>query len=80
MRNERNIKNNLAYYLVNLTHAACALSVIWGNRETENHIDDKTQAAISFISQEIYDRHMALGAFLEDENLTEFMSDRDIYA
>ncbi|HCL5348568.1 TPA: hypothetical protein N3A45_003368 [Salmonella enterica subsp. salamae serovar [1],40:z35:e,n,x,z15] len=80
MREEKNIKNNLAYYLVNLTHASFALSVIWEGREPENYIDNKTQAAISFILREIYDRYMALDAFLENENLTEFMSDRDIYA
>lgn len=79
MRNERNIKNNLAYYLISLSNAACALSVIWDNREDGKTIDDKTQCAINFISREIYDRHMALDDFLENERFTEFMSDRDIY-
>ncbi|ELH5514485.1 hypothetical protein Q9W35_001734 [Salmonella enterica] len=78
MHNERNIKNNLAYYLVDLAEAVSALSVIWESRGIDNHIDDKKISAINFISREIYDRHMALDAFLEDEDLTEFKSDKDI--
>lgn len=79
MCNERNIKNNLAYYLVDLADAASALSVVWESREIDDHIDDKTISAINFISREIYDRHMALDVFLEDEELTEFMSNKDIF-
>ncbi|ECG2981507.1 hypothetical protein EWG90_06005 [Salmonella enterica subsp. enterica serovar Derby] len=79
MREGKNIKNNLAYYLVDLTNLACALSVIWEMRENESHIDSKTQAAINFISRELYERNESLMNFLEDEDLTEFVSDRDIY-
>ncbi|HDC1926826.1 TPA: hypothetical protein O7W39_004434 [Salmonella enterica] len=78
MHNERNIKNNLIYYLVDLAEAVSALSVVWESRGIDNHIDDKTISAINFISREIYDRNMALGVFLEDEDLTEFKSDKDI--
>ncbi|EAX6517570.1 hypothetical protein A2H38_20855 [Salmonella enterica] len=78
MHNERNIKNNLAYYLVDLAEAVSALSVVWGSRGIDNRIDDKIISAINFISREIYDRHMALDVFLEDEDLTEFKSDKDI--
>ncbi|EHA2159779.1 hypothetical protein JKH83_004813 [Salmonella enterica] len=78
MCNERNIKNNLAYYLVDLADAVSALSVVWESRGIDNHIDHKTMAAINFISREIYERHVALGVFLEDEELTEFKSDKDI--
>ncbi|EAW2930782.1 hypothetical protein LLW64_000165 [Salmonella enterica] len=78
MHNERNIKNNLAYYLVDLAEAVSALSVVWESRGIDNHIDDKTISAINFISREIYDRNMALDVFLEDEDLTEFKSDKDI--
>ncbi|EBA8669364.1 hypothetical protein CCO21_00180 [Salmonella enterica] len=72
MRNERNIKNNLTYYMV-------GLSVIWEARGIDNHIDDKTIAAMNFISREIHDQHVALNVFLEDEELTEFMSNKDIF-
>ncbi|ECE7748605.1 hypothetical protein EUW85_04600 [Salmonella enterica subsp. enterica serovar Ngili] len=79
MREEKNIKNNLAYYLVDLTNLASALSVIWEHRGNERYVDDKTLGAINFISREIYERNESLMSFLENENLTEFMSDRDIY-
>ncbi|EEB7340666.1 hypothetical protein VQ335_000083 [Salmonella enterica] len=79
MRNERNIKNNLSYYLVDLTNAVCALSVVWESRGIDNHIDDKKISAMNFISREIHDRHVALDAFLENENLQEFMSDKNLY-
>ncbi|EBR5511536.1 hypothetical protein B8133_24465 [Salmonella enterica] len=79
MRNERNIKNNLTYYMAGLSEAVCALSVIWEARGIDNHIDDKTITAMNFISREIHDRHVALDVFLEDEELTEFMSNKDIF-
>lgn len=79
MCNERNIKNNLAYYMVGLSEAVCALSVIWESRGIDNHIDDNTIRAINFISREIHDRHVALDVFLEDEELAEFMSKKDIF-
>ncbi|EKC3536849.1 hypothetical protein OD632_000789 [Salmonella enterica] len=79
MRNERNIKNNLTYYMAGLSDAVCALSVIWESRGINNHIDDKTISAMNFISREIHDRHVALDVFLEDEELTEFMSNKDIF-
>ncbi|EEN5588737.1 hypothetical protein FWP04_14225 [Salmonella enterica subsp. enterica serovar Mountpleasant] len=80
MCKKKNIKNNLGAYLLGVSEASCALSVIWENIPCDSYIDDKTRAAMNFISREIHDRHMALDAFLENEHLNEFMSDKDVYA
>ncbi|HCP5916371.1 TPA: hypothetical protein OEJ39_002013 [Escherichia coli] len=81
MRKNRNIKNNLMIYMNNSTNAAIALSVVV---EAMQNTDNKKKhedcvAALNFLSDEMYARCMAVDDFLEDEDLDEMMSNKDIY-
>lgn len=81
MRNERNIKNNLTYYMVNTGNAASALLVVmWAMQEAPNKkVYEKCIEALNFLSDELYARCMAAGDLLEDGELDRFMSNKDIY-
>ncbi|ECC3466255.1 hypothetical protein AA471_27115 [Salmonella enterica subsp. enterica] len=81
MHNERNIKNNLTYYLNKSSSAASALLVVVGAiREAPNKKEyEKCIEALNFLSDEIYTRCMAVDDLLEDGELDHFMSDKDIY-
>lgn len=81
MHNERNIKNNLTYYLNKSSSAASALLVVVGAmREAPNKKEyEKCIEALNFLSDEIYTRCIALDDLLEDGELDRFMSDKNIY-
>ncbi|EAM8426437.1 hypothetical protein ZN11_20855 [Salmonella enterica] len=81
MCNERNIKNNLTYYMVSTGNAASALSVVVDTmKQADNKkMYEKCIEALNFLSDEIYVRCMALDDLLEDGELDRFVSDKDIY-
>ncbi len=81
MRNERNIKNNLTYYMVSTGNAASALSIVmWAMQEAPNKkVYEKCIEALNFLSDELYTRCMAVGDLLEDGELDRFMSNKDIF-
>lgn len=81
MCNERNIKNNLTYYMNKSSSAASALLVVVGAmREAPNKKEyEKSIEALNFLSDELYARCMELNDLLEDGELDRFMSDKDIY-
>ncbi|ENO2984374.1 hypothetical protein ACBC78_000099 [Salmonella enterica] len=81
MHNEKNIKNNLTYYMVSTGNAASALSVVmWAMREAPNKkVYEKCIEALNFLSDELYARCMAVDDLLEDGELDRFMSNKDIY-
>ncbi|EQA4952414.1 hypothetical protein [Salmonella enterica] len=81
MHNERNIKNNLTYYMVSTGNAASALLiVIAAMREAPNKkVYEKCIEALNFLSNELYARCMAVDDLLEDGELDRFMSNKDIY-
>ncbi|EBR6787046.1 hypothetical protein ABL142_001813 [Salmonella enterica] len=81
MHNERNIKNNLTYYMVSTGNAASALLiVIEAMREAPNKkVYEKCIEALNFLSNELYARCMAVDDLLEDGELDRFMSNKDIY-
>ncbi|EDX0048014.1 hypothetical protein IC374_001835 [Salmonella enterica] len=81
MHNERNIKNNLTYYMNKSSSAASALLVVVeAMREAPNKkVYEKCIEALNFLSDELYTRCMALDDLLEDGELDRFVSDKDIY-
>ncbi|EMP3059614.1 hypothetical protein WDX09_005104 [Salmonella enterica] len=81
MHNERNIKNNLTYYMVSTGNAASALLIVMGAmQEAPNKkVYEKCIEALNFLSDELYARCMAVGDLLEDGELDRFMSNKDIY-
>ncbi|EEO7836671.1 hypothetical protein NAK90_000175 [Salmonella enterica] len=81
MCNEKNIKNNLTYYMVSTGNAASALSIVmWAMQEAPNKkVYEKCIEALNFLSDELYARCMAVGDLLEDGELDRFMSNKDIY-
>ncbi|EAA7986689.1 hypothetical protein BRR54_09855 [Salmonella enterica] len=81
MRNERNIRNNLTYYMNKSSGVASALLVVV---ETMQQADNKKVyesciEALNFLSDELYARCMAVDDLLEDGELDCFLSDKDIY-
>ncbi|EAO8774034.1 hypothetical protein CDJ04_06420 [Salmonella enterica] len=82
MREEKNIKNNLTYYMVSSSNAACALSVVVETMQqaASKELYEKCISALNFLSDEIYTRSMAVDDFLEDGELSNFISKKDIYA
>lgn len=82
MREEKNIKNNLTYYMVCSSSAASALSVVVEVMQQANSKDlyEKCIGALNFLTDEIYTRSMAIDDFLEDGELSNFISKKDIYA
>ncbi|EOV0287729.1 hypothetical protein ACOIPX_001084 [Salmonella enterica] len=82
MRKEKNIKNNLAYYMPCSSNAACALSVVVEVMQyaTDKEIYEKCVGALNFLANEIYTRSMALDDLLEDGELDEVILKKDIYA
>lgn len=81
MRNERNIKNNLTYYMSKSSGAASALLVVVETMQqaANKKVYESCIEALNFLSDEIYTRCMALDDLLEDGELDRFMSDKDIY-
>ncbi len=82
MRKEKDIKNNLTYYMVCSSNAASALSVVVEvmQQTTNKDIHEKCISALNFLADEIYMRSMALDDFLEDGELSNFIFSKDIYA
>ncbi|EAP9510053.1 hypothetical protein L1O59_004890 [Salmonella enterica] len=82
MREEKNIKNNLNYYMVSSSDAASALSVVVEvmQQATNKELYEKCISALNFLADEIYTRSMAVDDFLEDGELSNFISKKDIYA
>ncbi len=82
MREEKNIKNNLTYYMVSTSNAACALSAVVEvmQQATSKELYKKCISALNFLADEIYIRSMAVDDFLEDGELSNFISKKDIYA
>ncbi|EHQ9352625.1 hypothetical protein KTK71_001409 [Salmonella enterica] len=82
MREEKNIKNNLNYYMVSSSDAASALSVVVEvmQQATNKELYEKCISALNFLDDEIYTRSMAVDDFLEDGELSNFISKKDIYA
>ncbi|HAF2131415.1 TPA: hypothetical protein G9F27_005799 [Salmonella enterica] len=82
MCEEKNIKNNLTYYMVSSSNAASALSVVVDvmQQATSKELYEKCIAALNFLVDEIYTRSMAVDDFLEDGELSNFISKKDIYA
>ncbi|EBT7963835.1 hypothetical protein I9G50_002823 [Salmonella enterica] len=81
MRNERNIKNNLTYYMFSTSGAASALSIVMLEMQEapDKEVYEKCIEALNFLSNELYARCMAVGDLLEDGELDRFMSNKDIY-
>ncbi|ELB7114952.1 hypothetical protein RH595_002009 [Salmonella enterica] len=81
MRNERNIKNNLTYYMVSTGNAASALSIVMQaiQEAPDKKVYETCIEALNFLSDELYARCMAVGDLLEDGELDRFMSNKDIY-
>ncbi|MGU6721386.1 hypothetical protein ACV2ER_05275 [Salmonella enterica subsp. enterica serovar Pomona] len=81
MRNERNIKNNLTYYMFSMSGAASALSIVmWGmQEEPDKKVYEKCIEALNFLSDELYARCMAVGDLMGYGELDSFMSNNDIY-
>ncbi|ECC6921994.1 hypothetical protein DAE56_24915 [Salmonella enterica] len=82
MREEKNIKNDLTYYMISSSNAACALSVVVEvmQQATNKAMYEKCVGALNFLADEIYMRSMAVDDFLEDDELSNFISKKDIYA
>lgn len=82
MREEKDIKNNLTYYMVCSSNAASALSVVVEvmQQATNKEIYEKCVSALNFLADEIYTRSMALDDLLEDGELSNFIFSKDIYA
>ncbi|ECE0791360.1 hypothetical protein GK48_14565 [Salmonella enterica subsp. diarizonae] len=82
MREEKNIKNDLAYYMSCSSNAACALSVVVEvmQQKTNKEIYEKCVGALNFLADEIYMRSMVVDDLLEDGELDEVILKKDIYA
>ncbi|HCL5307945.1 TPA: hypothetical protein N2G38_000134 [Salmonella enterica] len=82
MREEKNIKNDLTYYMIGSSNAACALSVVVEvmQQATNKAMYEKCVSALNFLADEIYMRSMAVDDFLEDGELSNFISEKDVYA
>ncbi|EOV0286484.1 hypothetical protein ACOIP5_005537 [Salmonella enterica] len=82
MREEKNIKNDLVYYMIGSSNAACALSVVVEvmQQATNKAMHEKCVGALNFLADEIYMRSMAVDDLLEDGELDEVILKKDIYA
>lgn len=82
MREEKNIKNNLNRYMIDSSNAASALSVVVETMQqaANKELYEKCISALNFLADEIYTRSMAIDDFMEDEELSNFISKKDIYA
>ncbi|MGG6062043.1 hypothetical protein ACQSEM_08125 [Salmonella enterica] len=82
MREEKNIKNNLTYYMVCSSNAACALSVVVEamQQATNKAMYEKCVSALNFLADEVYMRSMAIDDLLENGELSNFIFSKDIYA
>lgn len=82
MREEKKHQNNLTYYMVSTSNAACALSVVVKTMQqaVNKELYEKCISALNFLADEIYTRSMAVDDFMEDGELSNFISKKDIYA
>ncbi|ECC6921645.1 hypothetical protein DAE56_23085 [Salmonella enterica] len=82
MREEKNIKNDLTYYMIGSSNAACALSVVVEvmQQATNKAMYGKCVGALNFLADEIYTRSMAVDDLLENGELDEVILKKDIYA
>lgn len=78
MRSDDITVNNIEVYLLYLSGAACALSMIWNGCNTE--LSEKKKKAIDFLIHEIDCRTEAMIEFSEDnKNMIKIKDYRDIY-